>query len=755
MSKLEDREYFASCLAGLESLLATELHDLGVCRTRPLASGVAFFCDAKTALRVCLWTRLASRITLVAGRVSARTADDLYEGASKLPWADLVRADASFAVRARGTNDQLRNTGFTALKVKDALVDALLTARGERPVVDTAAPDISLDVLVRGDKATLALDLAGESLYRRPYLEDEAKAPLSQAVALSAGLLALSKWSEASREGALFVDPQCVDGVSISEAALCAVDGAPNLARERWGFKGISLYSASDWDELLAEADDRLDAGLKKMRDRKGRSGVLGAVSTQRRLACVRARVARTGAASIVELFLADEGGEAASERIVSAARSLHGAPTVIASALPAPDSFATAANARASYASFVNCAASCPGEAVVAIVGGDPLLDAAFRVEPAARFEVGSGRIAQTMRLFEGSPLEPHCISIPDAAGGADRRIIVLDEHSDQFAARLRKNFKDRRKWAKRNNVSCYRLYDADLPDFSVAIDVYKGVHEGAQDTFLHIAEYAAPSSIDQERAQRRFADVLAIAPAVCDVLPAHTFTKVRKRDKGGSQYRSDDRTPFIVEVDEYGLLFEVDLNGYLDTGLFLDHRETRILVGSMADGARFLNLFAYTGSASVHAAAGGAKSTLTVDLSQTYLDWARRNMSLNGFDGSEDRFERADAVAWVAQARRAGLRFDLVFVDPPTFSNSKSMGRRTWDVQRDHAELLIGVSRLLSEDGVVVFSCNLRSFKPDTETLMKYGVEIEDITAETIPYDFKRNPKIHHCYLVRRARR
>ena len=236
----------------------------------------------------------------------------------------------------------------------------------------------------------------------------------------------------------------------------------------------------------------------------------------------------------------------------------------------------------------------------------------------------------------------------------------------------------------------------------------MYEGVHEGVEGAFLHIAEYAPPASVDPKRAQRRLEDVVALAPLVCSIDPAHVFTKVRKRDKGGGQYRSDGREPFIVEVQEYGLSFEGDLNGTIYTGLCLDHRDTRILVGSMADDARFLNLFAYTGSASVHAAAGGAKTTLTVDLSQTYLDWARRNMALNGFDGPEDRFERADAVMWVTQARRAGMRFDLIIVDPPTFSNSKSMGTRTWDVQRDHAELLIGVSRLLSEEGVAVFSCN-----------------------------------------------
>ena len=188
------------------------------------------------------------------------------------------------------------------------------------------------------------------------------------------------------------------------------------------------------------------------------------------------------------------------------------------------------------------------------------------------------------------------------------------------------------------------------------------------------------------------------------------------------------------------------------MDTGIFLDHRETRHMVGEMAAGGDFLNLFAYTGTATVHAAACGARTTCTVDMSATYLDWARRNMANNGFSGRAHRFERADVMQWITEARRDRRLFDLVFVDPPTFSNSKSMGRRTWDVQRDHVELLIGVSRLLREGGHAVFSCNLRTFKPDFESLEKYGVEIEDITAQTIPHDFERNPRIHKCFIVRR---
>ena len=170
-------------------------------------------------------------------------------------------------------------------------------------------------------------------------------------------------------------------------------------------------------------------------------------------------------------------------------------------------------------------------------------------------------------------------------------------------------------------------------------------------------------------------------------------------------------------------------------------------------ARDARFLNLFAYTGTASVYAAGGGARSTMTVDLSQTYLDWARRNMAANGFAGEAHSFERADVMKWITEARRSGRRYDLIFVDPPTFSNSKAMGKRTWDVQRDHVELLIGVSRLLARGGVCAFVCNLRSFRPDEAALAKAGVSIEDITPSTIPEDFARNPKVHHCYLVRRG--
>ena len=341
-----------------------------------------------------------------------------------------------------------------------------------------------------------------------------------------------------------------------------------------------------------------------------------------------------------------------------------------------------------------------------------------------------------------------------------------VLVATSDQFAARLTKVARLRAKWARREDVTCYRVYDADLPDYAVAIDQYQASERArgadAARRWLVVQEYAAPRCIEADLAHRRLLDVLAIAPRVLGVKPNDVAMRVRRRAKGGSQYADAAASPRGAHaeahlIDEGGLTFEVNFSERLDTGLFLDHRSVRAELREMAKATRgskrFCNLFAYTGTATCYAADGGAKYTTTVDLSRTYLDWAQRNMAINGFSGAEHEYVQADVIAWVGEQRHTPNRWDLIFCDPPTFSNSKRMAARSFDVQRDHAELLIGISRLLTARGVCLFSCNLRGFTPDTEALGRAGVELRDITAGTIPEDFERNARIHHCYLVRRS--
>ena len=346
----------------------------------------------------------------------------------------------------------------------------------------------------------------------------------------------------------------------------------------------------------------------------------------------------------------------------------------------------------------------------------------------------------------------------------GDGKPLPVLIPESEQFANRLRKNARLRRKWPKREGVSCYRVYDADLPDYSAAIDLYEGCPQ-TPGRWLVIAEYAAPKTIDPALAQARMLDILAIAPRILDVPAEHVHAKARMRSRGGSQYgkqgagkgglgeRANIARRRLPLIEEGGLTFAVNFDDYLDVGIFLDHRVTRNLVREHAKQARrFLNLFAYTGTATCYAADGGVEETVTVDLSNTYLDWAERNMRQNGFVGPQHHFVRDDVLAWIRDQRQTRNRWDLIFVDPPTFSNSSKMGRRTWDVQRDHVELLAGVSRLLAQGGHAIFSCNLRGFRPETRKLARAGVVLEDITAQTIPEDFARNQKVHHCYIVRR---
>ncbi len=712
-----DFEFFASCLAGLEDQLALELKGLGVKRTRPLGGGVAFYGPAKLALKVCLWSRLASRVLAIEGRFDAKDADELYEGVRALYWEDILPLKKTFAVRARGMNANLRNTHFTEMRVKDAVCDRLDNLRGVRPSVDTAHPDLVIDVRVHDERATVSVDLSGKPLNKRAYFGKRAGSEMPLLCSYAAALLSFAGWGDLAARGYRFVDAARADGgtgaaagasprkaasakremtILEREARAIALDEAPGAARSEWGFMSWGRFDEGEWNALLDEADDRAERAQAAYR-------------------------------------------EAAPD-----------APELLAAVIVDPEN--EDATSTALDSAFVRAAAKAPAGSVFALVGGEGAAER-FGDDPEVFEKIGHGRIRIKARVFAGAPEAPETVTVPDAFGGAEHVVDVFDSASAQFASRLRKVYKERRKWAKRDGCTCYRVYDADLPEYSAAIDIYSGAGDFSGKTYVHVAEYAAPSSVDEGKARRRMADILTLTPVVLGVPPENVFSKTRRRERGGGQYRDAGSKPFVIDVEEDGSLFEVDLAGYMDTGLFLDHRDTRRMVGEMAEGKDFLNLFAYTGTASVHAAACGARTTCTVDLSATYLDWARRNMANNGFSGRAHRFERADVMRWITEARRERRQFDLVFVDPPTFSNSKAMGKRTWDVQRDHVELLIGVSRLLTRGGEAVFSCNLRTFKPNVEELAKYGVEIEDITARTIPHDFERNPRIHKCYLVRRA--
>ena len=315
-------------------------------------------------------------------------------------------------------------------------------------------------------------------------------------------------------------------------------------------------------------------------------------------------------------------------------------------------------------------------------------------------------------------------------------------------FANRLKKNLKHLGRWLSRNDIHCYRLYDADLPEYAFAVDVYAG-DAAIDQRWIHVQEYAAPASVDPGKVEARRREALSVIPEVLGIAGAQLFFKVRRQQKGSDQYEKLATKGHFHQVVEAGNRFLVNFEDYLDTGLFLDHRITRSLLAELAGGRDFLNLFAYTGTATVYAARGGAVSTTTLDMSATYLDWAQRNMTLNGFVGNQHDYVQADCLAWLETAAR-GRRYGLIFLDPPSFSTSKRMAG-TLDVQRDHVALIEKTARLLAAGGTLIFSNNLRRFRMDREALA--GLTIEDISRATLPRDFARNPRIHNCWKIRRA--
>ncbi len=734
-------EFFATCGTGLEATLGNELRHIGVHSVRPLKSGVSFQGDLKDAYSALLWSRVANHILLTLERVDAHDADALYESVHGIAWEEHLGEGATFAVDAHGMNNSLRDTRFTALRVKDAIVDRLRDLRGERPDVNAEHPDVLVNVVIRHEKATVSIDLSGDPLERRGYRAygKPYGAPIREN--LAAALLYEAGWPQMAREGANLVNVHAGSGTIAIEAALMAADIAPGILRAHWGFEGWLGHDADIWEELLAGADERAESC-----DSLPEIIAVDADSRARDYALACAKKATV--ASFITFFSSVEEARVAEM----------GANNLFACNVPA--------GSRARVAQLPMLFAGLASQAQVGdytravFLAPDAALDAYLGVSASSYLDVRNGKSDASLRVYELA--EDGLQKAVESVKVRDLEIPVLDAGAQQFASRLSKTWKARRKWAEKNDMHAFRVYDADLPDYKFAIDAYKGAGPDAGELFVHLAEYAAPKQIDPAKTARRLADALRIVPAVFEIEAKNVYVKQRLRARGGSQYSgaagagssSDARaaSPRII-TQENGLRFEVDLGDYLDTGIFLDHRDTRELVRKLVAGKRFLNLFAYTGTVSVYAAAGGAKSTTTVDISNTYTEWAMRNMKLNKLLNRDQEFVRADVISWVNEQRHGRNRWDFIFIDPPTFSNSNKMRSKSWDVQRDHAELLIGASRLLTRGGVIMFSCNLKKFEPDVEKLAKAGVQIVDITAKTIPEDFERTPKIHSCYLLKRV--
>ncbi len=718
-------ELYLTCPKSLEGLLLEEARGLGLEEAREQVAAVRGQASMETAYRLCLWSRLANRVLLVIARFPLSNAEELYQGVHAIDWHEHLLPSGSLAVEFSGRGAGIDNTHFGALKVKDAIVDKLRTAQGERPSVDKLNPDLRVHLRLERGEAIVSLDLSGHSLHQRGYRLQQGAAPLKEN--LAAAVLIRAGWPQLAAEGAALSDPMCGVGTLLIEAGLMAADIAPNLRRQQWGFTHWLGHVPALWQKLHEEAQARAQAGLAKPP-----LWIRGYEADPRLITPARNNIERAGLADWVKIYQ----GELATFE----PRPDQGQHGLLVCNPPYGERLGDEASLLYLYQHLgERLRQSCLGWQA-AIFTGAPELGKRMGLRSHKQYALFNGALPCKLLLMRIEP-EQFVTSARPAENtpplaGESNTAARLSEGGQMFANRLQKNLKTLGKWAKKAGVECYRLYDADMPEYALAIDLYRD--------WVHVQEYAAPRSIDPEKAQTRLLDALAAIPVALGIPSERVVIKRRERQAGTRQYERQAAQGQFMEVTEGGVRLLVNLTDYLDTGLFLDHRPMRLRIQQEAAGKRFLNLFCYTATATVHAAKGGARSTTSVDLSKTYLDWARRNLALNGFS-ERHRLEQGDVMHWLAEDRG---EYELIFIDPPTFSNSKRM-EGVFDVQRDHVQLLDLAMARLAAGGTLYFSNNFRKFQLDDSLQQRYAVE--EISAQTLDADFARNPKIHRAWRLR----
>ena len=717
----QTHEFFATSPKGIEPLLAVELLALGASEARDTRGGARFVGTLEMAYRACLWSRLANRILLPLATFPAHDADALYAGTQRIDWDIHLRQGGTFAVDSAISSSMLTHSQFVALRVKDAIVDAFRTRHGERPSVSVEKPDLQINVFLHKDECTISVDLSGTSLHQRGYRIESTAAPLKEN--LAAAILLRAGWPDVAKAGGALVDPMCGSGTFCIEAAFMAADRAPGLTRDYFGFLGWAEFDPTIWEKLKDEAHARFATGRLTLPVIHGYDHHPGAI----RAALTNVEQAGLRGAVHIERRGID----------MAPADGLPATPGLVVVNPPYGERLGSDETLPDLYKALGKWIVQyCMGWRA-SVLTNDVVLGKSIGLHARKVHALYNGALECKLLHFD---------VIPDNQLRSKRlpRLMPLEQRgpgAEMFANRLHKNIKELKRWLRDEEISCYRLYDADMPEYAVAIDIYNGAER-----WVHVQEYAAPNTIDPEKAITRLREAMSVIREVLEVPDELLFLKVRQQQKGHSQYEKLGDAKHFHEIQEYGCRLLVNFEDYLDTGVFLDHRLTRRMLGELTQGKSFLNLFAYTGSATVHAACAGAVRTTTVDMSNTYLEWAEQNFSLNKLSGSAHEVIHANCLDWIADMR--GKReYDVIFLDPPTFSTSKRM-TGTLDIQRDHAELIRQTMWLLEEAGTLVFSTNREKFKMDLAALADF--QLTDITAKTIPPDFARHARIHQCWLI-----
>lgn len=726
-------KFTVTAARGMLPILQKELVEIGIKQSKTEQGNIRFTGTLEQAYRVCLWSRVAIRVLLPIAHIGAESTDELYEGIKAIDWQQHLDAeDSTLAVDFNSFRSKIKHTQFGAQRVKDGIVDYFRELTGKRPSVDLYQPDLRINVYVKHNQATVSIDLSGESLHKRAYRVANTAAPLKEH--LAAAILYTADWPKLAQQGWSLIDPMCGSGTFLIEAAMMAADIAPGIHRDYFGFLYWKKHDKQLWQQLKAEAERRRHSGVARL------PAIYGGDNSEKAVVAAKANLAEIGlsdAINVEQCSLLDWPAKAKTVGNVGLMVCNPPYGERIGRNDDLPQLYESLGNVISQAFPGWRTSLITDNESLAKLTGLTSLESMPFDNGPIACtvLHYRSPRRLAPQQDNAADPVEQ--LEVTDTDFSDDS----ISPQAEMFANRFKKNLKHRNKWAKKQGLDCYRIYDADLPDYAVAIDRYGD--------YIHVQEYAPPKIIDAGKALQRLNDVMNLLPSLLGLPRSQIVLKLRQRQRGKQQYQTHASLKQRIKVAEQGHQFWVNLTDYLDTGLFLDHRNMRKMIQEQAGGKRFLNLFAYTGTASVYAAAGQAMSTKTVDMSNTYLAWAKDNMLLNGYEGSQHEFIRANCIEWL-QAEQGKNKYDLIFLDPPTFSNSKSMDE-VFDIQRDYVELITNTIQLLDDGGTLLFSTNRRDFVFDESAFS--GVDINNISHQTRSMDFERNSKIHHSWYITKS--
>jgi 23S rRNA (guanine2445-N2)-methyltransferase / 23S rRNA (guanine2069-N7)-methyltransferase len=757
-------DFIATCARGTEEVLAQELRAERVRGVEPGVGVVRFAGTLEDAYTACVWSRVASKVLLPIAEFPVRDADGdaLYEGVSTISWLDHLGPEQTLAVDCVVSGDRAAHTRYLALRTKDAIVDQLRARTGSRPNVDTEAPDVRVHVHLGDGIASVAIDLAGEPLHRRHYRPKGARAPLKEN--LAAALLMMAGWS---REREVLLDPMCGSGTWLIEAARMVADVAPGLDRRYFGFMGWRGHEDDLYRRVQAEAHTRARRGREA--DGQRPVTIVGSDVDEEAVALARRGATLAGVERLVR-FERRPLGEARPPR--EWRDHAEGARGLVIVNPPYGERLGEGVALYRLYEELGDTLKQHFAGFDAWVLAGNATLVKRVGLKAKRRIPVWNGPIECRFLHYplvargvsavtldpaareDNEPAKPSPVA-PEAAaaaapaapsGPAWRR---PSAEAVMFENRLRKNLRTIPKWAEKQGLGCYRLYDADIPEYNVAVDVF--LTEKGRAALVH--EYGAPRSVSEADAERRLRDAMMVVPKELDIDPERVHLRVRQRSRadlargrgGPGQYERRAPAREVIEVvEEQGLRFEVNFGQYLDCGLFMDLRTLRNTLRDECRGLYVLNLFAYTCTASVYAAAGGAREVVSVDLNSNYLDWGVRNFELNRIPTRPHLFERADCLRWLSGSRG---RFDRILLNPPSYSRSKSM-QGDFDVTRDYPALIADAASRLAAGGVLYFVTHARGFQLDPAKLP--GLVVKDIHEQTLPRDFARSP--HHAFRITR---